>query len=100
MNKTYLSIADKHFADMLTANMTEPYNHDEYTRHLNMARAACLLLCEGDYNLAAALVDAFHESNEAMAWYVTQYTREQLLDYAHINESSKEINSNLQFRTN
>lgn len=87
-----------HLQDMLKANEADPYDHDEYTRHLNMAKAACLLLCEGDYLLAGALMDAFHGSNESMSYYTKRFTRAQLLDFAHIDESVKSIPSTLPFR--
>jgi hypothetical protein len=91
LDMSYVPIADKHFREMLTANGTEPYDHKEYTRHHNMARAACLLLCAGDYHLAGALVDAFHDSNESMGYYLDRFTRAELLDFARIDETEATV---------
>lgn len=99
MNKVYIPIADKHFQDMLKANETVPYNHKEYTRHLNMARAACLLLCEGDYLQAAYLVDAFHESCESMAYYIEHLTYLELVDFARLPHSMNLVPHQIQIQS-
>lgn len=83
---TYIPVVDQHFQDMLAANAKEPYVHAEYQRHQDMAKAAALLMCKGDANWAAALVDAFRDSNEPMTWYLSQYSRRYLLQNAGIVE--------------
>lgn len=63
-------VADEEFAQTLVANAAVPYDHEEYERHRKMACAALLLLTDGDEDYAEALEQAFHDSNEKMAWYL------------------------------
>lgn len=84
IEQQYIEIVDQCFADMLTVNATEPYIHAEYERHLRMARGALVLLTSGDENYAKALEEAFFDSNESMTWYLNQWSRDSLVQWAGI----------------
>jgi hypothetical protein len=80
----YEAAVDEHFRLMLEANAAEPYSHYEYTRQARLAYAALFLYTKGDAELAGALADAFHDSNEKMEWYRTGlgWSAEMLKDQA------------------
>jgi hypothetical protein len=90
INTVYIRVVDDCFTNMLAANGAVPYSHKEYTRWLNQAKAACVLLVHGDLLLAGALVNAFHDSNESMQYYLNRYTRDELLDFARIDPTEDE----------
>jgi hypothetical protein len=65
---------------ILTANATEPYNHAEYERCTRVAKGLLIAFTDGDQEYADALMNAFHESNETLEWYLG-YTRDALVRY-------------------
>jgi hypothetical protein len=74
--------ADEYFQATHEATSATPYVHAEYQRQLDLARAALFIATEGDAPLAYALEWLFHDSNEPMRYYLSTWTREELIEMA------------------
>jgi hypothetical protein len=84
MDKKMLEDAcDKAHSDMLKANAAQPYVHEEYARHERLLKAALMLWTDGDAPYAAALFDAYVDSNEELEWYVRRggWSRDDLVQH-------------------
>jgi len=82
MDKTMLEAAcNEEHAAMLRANSADPYVHAEYRRHESLLKAALMLWTDGDEPYAAALFDAYLDSDEELDWYVRGggYSRDELV---------------------
>ncbi len=81
IDRAFVVVVDEHLKNMMIANSKEPYVHAEYSRHLDMARAALVLLTKGDMPYARALERAFHDSGEDMDRYLSQghFSRDELV---------------------
>jgi hypothetical protein len=62
---------------ILSANAAEPYDHAEYERRTRVAKGLLIAFTDGDQEYADALMNAFHDSNENVEWYL-QWTRDEL----------------------
>ena len=69
---------DQAWQSILEANGAQPYDHAEYERRVRVAKGLLIAFTEGDQDYADALMNAFHDSNEDMDWYLG-WTRDELV---------------------
>jgi hypothetical protein len=71
INRAMIAVVDQCYTDMMTANGTEPYSHEEYDRCDQVLTAALVMLTNGDMPYARALRWAFTDSGENAHYYLT-----------------------------
>jgi len=70
---------DEFWVSVSQANSAEPYVRAVYERFERQAVAMTLIMVQGDQAWADALVAAYGDSGEPMSWYISQWTRDQLV---------------------
>lgn len=67
---TLAMLVDAAHQAVLDANGTQPYDHDEYERCDRVFTSAVMVYAQGDEKFAEALIEAFRDSGECVAYYL------------------------------
>lgn len=70
---------NKAWRAILSANAADPYDHEEYQRCTRVAKGLLIAFTGGDQEYAESLMNAFHDSNEQIEWYLG-WTRNELVE--------------------
>lgn len=73
-------MVDSAYADMMQADASVPYNHDEYERCSQVLKAALLVFANGDTRYANALWNCLIDSGEEILWYVGRWSHAELME--------------------
>jgi hypothetical protein len=78
---TLAMLVDAAHQAVLDANTT-PYDHDEYERCDRVFTSAVMVYAQGDEKFAGALIEAFRDSGESVAYYLRNGHDALLADFA------------------
>lgn len=78
---TLANLVDTAQADVLKANMAQPYNHNEYERCSRVLDAALVVFANGDVDYANALRNHLLDSGEEVMYYVERFDRETIMEW-------------------
>lgn len=82
-NKKIEASIDSAFKAQMAANAKEPYDHAEYMRCERITKAWITLYTKGDEKFSFALYWAFMDSMESMDYYLSQWSKEELIETFH-----------------
>ena len=79
-NKKMEASIDTAFQNQLAANAAEPYVHAEYARCERITKAWITIYTKGDERFSFALYWAFMDSMESMDYYLSRWSKEELIE--------------------
>jgi hypothetical protein len=65
------------------------YNHGEYERWQNVSMGLILAFVDGDENYAQALELAWLDSQESIGWYLSEWSRNELVSHFNLETNEK-----------